>query len=57
MHEPIPFVCAFNAIKNPFQEFNFLKGSKSIEKPRILDSMRAPKYVEVSEILMDSNKE
>lgn len=57
MHKPIPFVCAFNAIKNPFQEFNFLKGSKSIEKPRILDSMRAPKYVEVSEILMDSNKE
>lgn len=43
MHKPIPSVGAFNAIKNSFQESNFLKGSKSIVRPRIQDSMKAPK--------------
>lgn len=60
MHKPIPSVGAFNAIKNSFQELNFLKGSKSTERPRIQDNMRAPKYDEVSENtenLMDSKKE
>lgn len=59
MHKPIPSMGAFKAIKNSFQEFNFLKGSKSIERLRIQDNMRARKYGEVSENtenLMDSNK-
>lgn len=57
MHKPIPSVDPFNATKNSFQEFNFLKGSKSIVMPRIQDSMKASKkFSENTENLMDSNK-